>query len=129
MGRLPHVAVLVGALGLSACDSSLNDRRIIAKVASPDGQRDAVHVSEIGGGATVGPAEEVYIVERGTSLQLSDRIASLEMVCRLNVRWLSNDLVEISYFARRLQHDRSFWKPVTVNVRYVWLGRDASDGC
>jgi len=129
MGRLWHVAVLVGALGLSACHSSLDDRRIIAKVVSPDGQRDAVHATDVGGGATVGPSDEVYIVERRTSPPLSDQIASLEGVCRLNVRWLSNDLVEISYFARNARQDRSFWKPATVSVRYLWLGRDASDGC
>ena len=107
----------------------MDSRQIIARVVSPDGKRDAIYATNLGGGATVGPYEEVFVVDRGASLQMSERVASLERVCHLDVRWLDDDLIEITYFARRATEDRSVSRPASVAVRYRWLGRDAANGC
>ena len=101
----------------------------MARVVSPDGKRDAVHARDLGGGATVGPYDEVFVVDQGASLRMSERVATLERVCRLDVRWLDDDLVEITYLARRAIEDRRVSRSASVGVRYRWLGQDPAHGC
>ncbi|MNT39182.1 hypothetical protein D3C72_1754070 [compost metagenome] len=116
-------------LGLSACDPGLDSTQIMARVVSPNGKRDAVHARDLGGSATVASHDEVFVVDQGASLRMSARVATLERVCRLDVRWLDDDLVEITYFARRAIEDRRVSRSASVGVRYRWLGQDAANGC
>jgi hypothetical protein len=120
---------VMGILQLSACSPSQDSKRVMDRAVSPDGKREAVHVEDVSGGATVYPSEEVFVVDRGSPLQWSKRIASLEKICRLGVKWLGNDMVEISYFARRASENRSLWKSASIEARYRWLGRDSANGC
>lgn len=127
--RIVAAGLLASAFGLSACDPGLESTQIIARVVSPDGKRDAVHARDIGGGATVGPYDEVFVVDHGASLRMSERVATLERVCHLDVDWLGDDLVEITYFARRAIDDHRVSKSASVGVRYRWLGQGAAHGC
>lgn len=127
--QIVAAGLLASVLGLSACDPGSDSTQVIARVVSPDGRRDAVHAQDLSGGATVASIDEVFVVDRGAPLRMSERVATLERVCRLDVRWLDNDLVEITYFARRAVEDRSVSRSASVGVRYRWLGQDAANGC
>lgn len=119
---------MASAALLSACGAHSESSRIVSRVASPDGARDAVYEEDIGGGATVAPSEEVYVVAKGGSPRLQDRVFSEEHLCHLKVRWLNNDAIEIGYSARKALADDS--KTVgRINVQARWLGRDAASGC
>ena len=80
------------------------------------------------GGVTVGPSEEVYVVAKGGSPRLQDRVFSQERVCNLKVRWLNNKAIEIGYSARRALADGPN-VPGGLEVQTEWLGPDAANGC
>ena len=116
-------------VGLSACGPRLDSKHIMARVTSPDGKHDAISVRDMSGGATVGPTDELFVVRRGAAHKKSDRVAWVERACHFEARWLDDDLVEVTYFARRDTRDQSVSKSPSVGVRYRWLGRDAVSGC
>lgn len=62
-------------------------------------------------------------------IRSNNRVASLERICGMDVRWLGNDTLAVSYRAKRSHNNRAFLKSAVVNVRLRWLGRDAADGC
>jgi hypothetical protein len=127
MTRAAIVCAVSVAL-LSACNPDPKSTRVIARVSSPDGTREAVYAEEMGGGATVGPTEQVYVVAKGRSPQLQDRVFSQERVCNLQDRWLDHGAIEIGYSARTPEVDtRQSSGPVGVHTK--WLGRDAASGC
>jgi len=65
---------------LSACDPDPKTTRIIERIHSPDGTRDAVYAEDMSGGATVGPSEQVYVVTKGGFPRFRDRVFSEERV-------------------------------------------------
>lgn len=125
--RFTGICVASVAL-LSSCDPDPRSTRIISRIASPDGTREAVCAEDVSGGATEGPSEEIYVVAKGTSPSLRDRVFSQERVCNLRVRWLNNVAIEIGYSARKvLASDLNVRDSIEVHTK--WLGFDAANGC
>ena len=119
---------IVSATLLSACEPDPRSTRIVSRITSPDGTRDAIYAEDMGGGATVGPSENVYVVAKGDSPRLESRVFSHERVCNLAVRWLNIDAIHIEYSASKPLAD----SPIVgrrVEVQTKWLGPDAADGC
>ena len=131
MDKSSRVAAYIGLVStilLSACSPDREKTRIVARIGSPDGTRDAVYAEDMSGGATVGPSEDVYVVAKGRFPRLQDRVFGQERVCNLRVRWLNNDAIEIGYSARTARPQRTQGAgPVHVSVK--WLGRDVASGC
>lgn len=119
---------VVSAAMLSTCGPDPTSTRIISRIASPDGTREAVYAEDVTGGATVGPSEEIYVVAKGASPRLRDRVFSQERVCKLRVRWLNNVAIEIGYLARRAVAPDPNVRG-TLEVHTKWLGSDAANGC
>lgn len=120
---------LTGAFFLSGCGLEPDRREVIARTPSPDGEYEAVHARDMGGGATVGPSDEVYVVKRGAPFGFNSRVASLERVCSMDARWLGDDTLAVSYRARRPQDNRALLKSAAVHVRFRRLGREPANGC
>ena len=113
---------------LAACSRDPNATRIVARTPSPDGSREAIYAEDMGGGATVGPYEEVYVVAKGNAPGLASRILSIERACHLQVRWIDDNTVEVGYSARGPANGS--WNDLaSVHVRPRWLGRDVTAGC
>jgi len=123
------ILYLTSALSLSGCAPASDRLQVIARKASPDGEREAVHARDMSGGATVGPSDEVYVVRRSVPIRSNNRVVGLERICGMDMRWLANDTLAVSYRAKRSQDNRAFLKPAVVNVRLRWLGRDVANGC
>lgn len=126
------IAIMSGficTLGLSGCGYNPKNERVIARATSPNGQLEAVHAEDRSGGATIATSEDLFVVEPGAPFDMSDRIATLEGVCHLKIKWLTNDVVEVSYYARHAREDRGLQMSNSVGIRYRWLGRDNKDGC
>jgi len=119
---------IAGAALVSGCDPEPKSTRIIERIPSPDGTRDAVYAEDMGGGATVGPSEQVYVVAKGRFPRFQDRIFSEERVCNLTVRWLNNQAILSGYSARTAKSEEST-RAGGVDVHTKWLGRDAASGC
>ncbi|WP_162792408.1 hypothetical protein [Novosphingobium sp. P6W] len=127
--RSGGIAILmILAFPLSGCGPDREQTRIIQRTPAPDGQRDAVYAEDMGGGATVGTAANVYVTAPGMFPKLDQRIFRGERVCNLHVRWKSRDEIEIKYFARE-QEKRYPLSTSPVIVRLLWLGRDPANGC
>lgn len=129
MGKLSKVGVcIISASLLSACNPDPTKTRIIARIESPDGTRDAVYAEDMSGGATVGPSDDVYVVAKGRFPRLQDRVFSQERVCNLTVRWLNDEAIQIEYSGRTAKLEESKTAgPVHVDVK--WRGRDVANGC
>lgn len=119
---------IISAALLSACGPDPRSTRVVARIASPDGTREAVYSEDMSGGATVSPSEEIYVVAKDSAPRLQDRVFSQERVCNLRVRWLNDKAIEIGYSARRALADRSIG-PDRLEVHTRWLGRDPASGC
>lgn len=129
MGNLSKVGVFVtSAALLSACNPDPIETRIVARSGSPDGTRDAVYAEDMGGGATVGPSQDVYVVTKGRFPRRQDRVFSQERVCNLRVRWLNNQTIQIGYSGRTAKLEGSY-AAGSVRVDVKWLGRDVANGC
>lgn len=121
-------ALLLIGMSLSACAPDPHSTRIITRVASPNGQLEAIYAEDLSGGATVGPSEDVYVVAKGGSPTYRARLFSAERTCNLKVSWRSGEVVEIGYYARRpLPDDARSEGPVRVAKK--WLGSDPANGC
>lgn len=118
----------LSAAALSACDPDPTGLRIVSRVPSPDGMREAIYAEDMSGGATVGPSEDIYIVAKGRLPRLKNRVFSEERVCHLRVRWLSNHAIGIGYSARDAKVERTT-KIEGLTVYSKWLGRDLASGC
>jgi len=77
---------LLQVFGLSACNESPSDQRILGRVASPDKKRELVYAEDTSGGATVASSSNVFIAAPGAAPRMQNRISSLEGVCRLGAR-------------------------------------------
>jgi hypothetical protein len=116
------------AMALSACNADPQDLRVLSRVGSPDGKRDAIYVENMSGDATVGPSEEVYVVQKGNFPRLADRAFKAERVCNLKIRWMGNAEIEVGYWANKPANDRSIL-PRPIGIRTKWLGSDPANGC
>jgi len=128
MNKTIYGVCIASAVPLSSCGPDPQSLRIISRVASLDGTRDAVYAENMSGDATVGPSEDVYVVPKGTFPQIEDRAFAEERVCNLKVRWLSNKALEVDYSAREPLTDRSII-PRRVKIYARWQGSDPADGC
>ena len=138
------VICIAGAPLLASCNPSHSDTRIVAKLLAPGGGAQAVYADDMGGGATVGPFANVYVVTPGHFPRLADRVFSAGRVCNVQTRWIDDRTLEIDYSAIRElspqvigQRPTTWWAPwlwgdspsSTVSVRFQWKGGDPASGC
>ncbi|MES2288440.1 MAG: hypothetical protein V4530_01785 [Pseudomonadota bacterium] len=128
VGTRATFALGIAAICMSACERDPRQTRIIVRVPSPGGDLEAVYAEGLGGGATVGPSEEVYVVTKGASPTRAAKLFSAEHVCNLRVSWRSNEVVEVGYHARKPLPD-GVGTNGRIKVAKSWLGSDPANGC
>lgn len=110
VGLLVVVAVLCFTAG---CDHTLAGKweyREIRRVKSPDSRHEAV-IAEGSGGATTSTITSVYLVATGSRIDLKERDRSFfdaDHMTGFDVKWMSDDLLEIHYSEARIMNFRNF---------------------
>ncbi len=90
-------AALAGTMALGGCEPDPSETQINARIKSPDGRLEAVYADNLSGGAAVGATEEVFVVLRGRSPRLHDRVFSKECVHNLQMAWDKVGALHIGY--------------------------------
>lgn len=110
-----------GTLPLMACNPTLSETQINARVLSPDNMIEAVYSEELSEGAATGVSQDVYIVPRGRFPRLVDRVFTNECVHDVKLRWLDNRTIEISYSVpKNIHEDTSRAPPAVWWAPWLW---------
>lgn len=114
---------------IAACSPYPHDMKVSSRVRSPDGQREAVELEDMTGGATVATTTNIYVTSPGLTPRRDERVFSQEGVCHLVLHWLSKSELQINYYAKKAGAVTQAPKGALYNVQVHWLGRDAESGC
>jgi hypothetical protein len=117
--------VILGICLALGCDYTLAGKweyKETNRITSPDTQVDAVLV-EGDAGATTSEVSKVYLLPKGTKLELdkrSDAVFAADHVKALRITWKQSKLLQIQYEEARILQFKNFWRRAELqDFRYV----------
>jgi hypothetical protein len=91
------LALAAVAATLGACGPVPEDTVVHMRLASPDGQLEALYIDDLGAGPVVGPTRDVYVVTSGGIPHYGEQVFSRACANNLVLAWNGPRTLTISY--------------------------------